>query len=771
MKSHGKAAMIGGVVVLLVTVCGILFAQSADWPTFRKDAQRNGVDDGISPFEFPLGKRWSQFVDPEENVNIEASPVVADNKVFIGSLGNFGPSYPDHLYVLDLGTGEILKSWGSSDNVGMIWATPTYHNGKVYVFDWGGYIHRLDVSDPDPNNWSKDWELQIIESAGDISMDYFWVTRERTSPLIIEDPVDGDKLIVLTQEIKYDSYSYEFLESIGKIFCVNPDSPSENIWGPIDIGEVHYSSPAYSEDKLIMTGYTMVPDGGYGQEVEGTVYARDIATGEIIWQNMVAPNGAIVSTPAIHNGKVYVGTREGFDSKLHRLDLNTGNLDWSIAIADLQIELYPDLNEMWTSPTVAYGKVYFASYSTLHCAVDGDVPLPCPGWIPFNPGFLLFSSPSISNGVVYISTDDYYSVADPPRENQALFALDANDGTVIWQYQDALQQWIGSAQTSPALAEGAVVFASYDAPGASGVYCFQSGTGCGDGAIGDGEVCDGNSQACTTIDGYEGTQDCNSECSGFDECISDWYCGDGFVNGPELCDGNSQACTTIDGYAGTQSCNAACTGFDACTSNLYCGDGIVNGNEICDTETQACITIDGYEGTQDCNGQCTGFDECIRIFYCGDGYCSGATQGEDCATCPQDCLGGQGGMCSACWKGRCDGYCNERKETSECADCAGDYCCGDGICSFGEDVYNCQIDCGCVSDADCGDGQSCTMDFCNNGICENIWPACGFADGCCASDCTPATDPDCQDCSACFKGVCDGECHPRKDGPGCPDCA
>ena len=33
---------------------------------------------------------------------------------------------------------------------------------------------------------------------------------------------------------------------------------------------------------------------------------------------------------------------------------------------------------------------------------------------------------------------------------------------------------------------------------------------------------------------------------------------------------------------------------------------------------------------------------------------------------------------------------------------------------------------------------------------------------------TPTSEPN--QCSACFKGVCDGRCHPSKDGEGCPDC-
>ena len=51
-------------------------------------------------------------------------------------------------------------------------------------------------------------------------------------------------------------------------------------------------------------------------------------------------------------------------------------------------------------------------------------------------------------------------------------------------------------------------------------------------------------------------------------------CGNGTVDPGEVCDGNSSACQTPAQYWGTQQCNTQCTGFGTCVTNLYCGDGI-----------------------------------------------------------------------------------------------------------------------------------------------------------------------------------------------------
>jgi hypothetical protein len=102
----------------------------------------------------------------------------------------------------------------------------------------------------------------------------------------------------------------------------------------------------------------------------------------------------------------------------------------------------------------------------------------------------------------------------------------------------------------------------------------------------------------------------------------------------------------------------------------------------------------------------------------------------------------------------------------------------------------------CLVNADCDDSEPCTDDLCTAGQCSNTWFACGLEDGCCGPACTWPDDPDCAcgngvcdegedcntcsvdcisgsggSCEACFKGVCNGECHPKKEGPDCADCA
>jgi cysteine-rich repeat protein len=101
----------------------------------------------------------------------------------------------------------------------------------------------------------------------------------------------------------------------------------------------------------------------------------------------------------------------------------------------------------------------------------------------------------------------------------------------------------------------------------------SASTVCGNKKVESGETCDGNSQSCTTGDGYSGTQNCNSGCNGWSSCSTSESCGDGTTNGNEGCDdGNS---------VNTDSCKNDCTSPSS-------GDGVCSASETCVTDVGAC---------------------------------------------------------------------------------------------------------------------------------------------------------------------------------------
>ncbi len=154
---------------------------------------------------------------------------------------------------------------------------------------------------------------------------------------------------------------------------------------------------------------------------------------------------------------------------------------------------------------------------------------------------------------------------------------------------------------------------------------------CGDGIIqSPPEVCDGNTQSCTTTDGYSGIQTCKSDCTGFELCVSSEYCGDGIINGNEQCDEGSNNGIVCDAsYDGScEYCDSSCK--IQTVTGPYCGDGIIQSNyETCDGNSKSCIVDPdvyydgGYSGTQTCKSDCSGYNTCTSPYYCGDAVKNG----------------------------------------------------------------------------------------------------------------------------------------------------
>jgi subtilisin family serine protease len=125
---------------------------------------------------------------------------------------------------------------------------------------------------------------------------------------------------------------------------------------------------------------------------------------------------------------------------------------------------------------------------------------------------------------------------------------------------------------------------------------------------------------------------------------------------------------------------------------------------------------------------------------CNDGlYCNGV---ETCVA--GVCQPGTQVGCSNLGDQCNDGVCDEAADSCAAQPKPDGTSCDDGLyCNVGE---TCQIGvCTGGQVRACDDGKSCTTDSCNEEMdtCENVWPGCGIADGCCGPACSSINDTDC----------------------------
>jgi eukaryotic-like serine/threonine-protein kinase len=179
--------------------------------------------------------------------------------------------------------------------------------------------------------------------------------------------------------------------------------------------------------------------GGMVYAQTSQLYAYNASTGALVWTANVPGNGGPASSPAVANGVVYAASYTG---SLYALNATTGATIWSDTVA-------ANLPSQ-SAPAVANGTVYEGwddGYLHAFNAQTG-----AQEW-SFNVGTDIYSSPSVANGIVYLTA------------GSSLYALDANTGVHLWTYS------VGSNPSTPAVVNGTVYVV------ASNLYALNATTG------------------------------------------------------------------------------------------------------------------------------------------------------------------------------------------------------------------------------------------------------------------------------------------------------
>ena len=195
---------------------------------------------------------------------------------------------------------------------------------------------------------------------------------------------------------------------------------------------------------------------------DGYVYALDENTGKLNWSKKLV-DGIVYTSPTVAYDKVFVTAFETNSSHrgyAYALNKTTGETIWAIEVVGSG---YPGY--MHSSPAVVGGMVFygchweynwfplvFPSFVCASSVIDGSTQ-----WrthVGGGSGVHLISSPSVILGSrVFIGSDDGY-----------LYCLDYNSGSVLWMNATG-----GKIQSSPAFADNKVFVGSNDGK----VYAFD----------------------------------------------------------------------------------------------------------------------------------------------------------------------------------------------------------------------------------------------------------------------------------------------------------
>lgn len=385
---------------------------------FRGDAAHTGVYAGSAPSAYG-GLLWRAQTDGP----VRSTPAVVGGRLFVGS----GDA---HVYAFDARTGERLWRFRAATSVT---GSPALSGELVYVTDHSSTLYALDAG-----SGERRWAVETGET-----VPFPW--GYESGDIYASSPVIADGTVF-------------FGAGDGHVYAV--DASSGNVrWRAATDGRVR-STPAVADGRV------------YAGGADGVVYAFGRDDGRLLWRHETEGSTlesaefgydrrTVQSSPAVADGRVFVGARDGF---LYALDAETGERLWrfdheiswvnsSPAVAeglviagssDAQFVHAVDAESgeerwrvdsagiVWTSPMVVDGRVILAEGFGRVRVLELESGEPV--WSAWTGG-RLFGSPVIAGGTIYVGSMDggvYALRADAERTLARAVFWDSAHAPAAW---------------------------------------------------------------------------------------------------------------------------------------------------------------------------------------------------------------------------------------------------------------------------------------------------------------------------------------------------
>jgi outer membrane protein assembly factor BamB len=252
------------------------------------------------------------------------------------------------------------------------------------------------------------------------------------------------------------AYGHLYYISGGRLWCIGGDPADWNhgFIGNVDnprvaVGQsvpsdISYPKWEYQTGGDVYSSPAVVDGKVYVGSTDMDWYCLDAYTGDLIWNFTVGHY--VRSSAAVSGGKVFTGADDGY---FYALNADTGEQVWKTSAGGF----YPHLlaapeAEARSSPIVIGSRIYCGALDgKLYClTTSGDV-----DWTYSTEGPIM-GSPGYADGVIYIASTDGY-----------LYAIDTS-GNLVWQSSFTLNNEVGVpdysqhyAIATPSIADGILV--------------------------------------------------------------------------------------------------------------------------------------------------------------------------------------------------------------------------------------------------------------------------------------------------------------------------
>ncbi len=352
----------------------------------------------------------------QTNGAIYGSARLDNGTVFIGSCDG-------KMYALEAKNGDV--TWEYQTNTDYtplpILSTPALDQDAIYFGTMSNHFYAVNIS-----NGSLVWNNKEIVSFAQSNPDII------SSPALVPQPGDAESLLF-------------FGATDGTMLEHNTANGLQNtiaVNGSITV------SPAVDQtNKNIFFG-----------DWSGRVYSYSYASGFLSYtpdwqfpsQEQSPLSGRILSSPALHQGRVYFGGGNAYngtaiqpgDTHLYCLDAANGTQIWKHEFG----------GSLVASPVIQDDRLYIGCLdNTIYC-LDISSDTPSEPWT-FSTGDAVHSTPLVVNGRLYCGSNDGY-----------LYCLDAETGQKLWRLKTR-----GQVVSSPKYADGRIYFGSTDGV----IYCVE----------------------------------------------------------------------------------------------------------------------------------------------------------------------------------------------------------------------------------------------------------------------------------------------------------